>query len=212
MKLQHVHFALAGTVEIHIVNLKDWADFGQILSGVGSVAAVFVVVWQLRRWRHERRSEKRSDAATEGLVSLHAACDACFDWAATISGEVATILGNPEFTHGETYERLESAFEDGRVEADRALRKTRLSQTRALPHLQSAELRSLGDVQSIARSIDLSFKDAMVSMRQQLTERQQAMEALQGSLKQVADRIEDVRKEGTAALTGAAQLEPPKRS
>ena len=50
--------------------LEDAAHLGELASGISTVIAIGVAAYQLRRWRRERVSERRADAATRAIVEL----------------------------------------------------------------------------------------------------------------------------------------------
>jgi hypothetical protein len=193
------------------MTLQDWAHVGEVASGGGTLLALGLAWHQLGRWRSERREEKRSEAAAEAVVALHAACDACHEWAALLAGEAGEAAANPDRTHGELYQGLENAFENGRRLSEQPMKQLRLAEVRALIYMQEFEYQSIRKVQSEAFQIDLLFRDAMVSMRHKLANRTQVLPDLQDSLSVVAKELTSIRAEGTQDLTRVAQLNPPSK-
>ncbi|GEJ56128.1 hypothetical protein [Anaeromyxobacter diazotrophicus] len=185
------------------MTLLEAAQVGEVLSGVGTAAAVLVAAFGIRGWKRDRRRERRSEAAATGIVALTTACDALAGWTGAIAMKAHYLEGVGTGT-GMIIERMADVMKQGRSATEEPLQQLRAAAALAVAYLTDEEAKTLRSALAIAPDVEKEHHEFMMNI----------VSIANPSLKHVAvffdeftDSIGRLRDEGVAALRPVARFD-----
>lgn len=186
-----------------LATLDGWSALGQAVGGFATAAAVGVAVFTLRRWKNERRAERRGDAAARAITALIAARGSVLDWTLKTVLPVLAHRGQPA---EQLFRMAMETFKSTRAERSGSLRELRSVQSSVAPHLLSDEMAILGDMASLLSTGAVQM-GAAASFLAANADPDAALKYVQEKADELKDKAFDIERRGKVLLGPVARFE-----